>query len=74
MENQFEELEQSLEILRIVAETYPPSSEEYLVVELAAKALLFIYTEGQYKSFQAYVDTFHDALTQEQQQFLDAIQ
>ncbi len=72
MTNDFEPA-RMLSILEKIASGFSPASEEYLSVEVAAKAILFIHATGKKQSFQAYLDTVSQELTPEQKNLLAAM-
>ena len=61
------------EILERIARAHTTGSEEYLSIELAAKAILFIHASGQSDAFRAYIESMGQALTDDQKKFLAAI-
>lgn len=62
--------EKDLRVLEALAGRHAPSSAEYLAIELAAKALLFVHATGQAKGFGEYLREFHADLTAEQRELL----
>ena len=64
------DLDAACAMLETVAKQYPESASEYKAVELAAKALMWIYTEGHTQAFVAALPSFEagePALSAEQE-------
>jgi hypothetical protein len=70
MKTEFYQLEATLHTLEAIAKNYPQDSFEYQSIELSAKALLFINSEGDKKKFTEYFRTFNKPLILEQKDFL----
>lgn len=52
------DLDATCAMLETVAKQYPEAASEYKAVELAAKALMWIYTEGHTKAFVEALPSF----------------
>lgn len=52
------DLDAACATLEMVAKQYPEAASEYKAVELAAKALMWIYTEGHTQEFIAALPSF----------------
>ena len=65
----FETLEKEAEILKRIAERYPPSSQENAAIEHAALALNYALTED-FERFSAFVRHCGQELTPTQKAFL----
>lgn len=52
------DLDATCATLEVVAKQYPEAASEYKAVELAAKALMWIYTEGHTKAFVEALSSF----------------
>jgi hypothetical protein len=66
-------IEKHCEALRVIAEQYPDSSDEYRALELAAWALHFVRCDQMREKFQKYVDNIERELTEEEKRELRAI-
>ncbi len=58
------------EKLRVIADKYPSTSEDYSALTLAAKSILFIYISNQQESFQRYLEEMDQELTPEMKNYL----
>jgi len=63
--NRFYQLEKQTQILKDLAEAWPKESKQYVAIENAALALIFVLSE-HYDTFISYVNSCSDDLTEEQ--------
>ena len=72
MKNDFEP-EALLRVLQRIAGDCGSDSEEYLSIEIAAKAILFIHATGQQVAFRTYMGELKQDLTETERRFLSSI-
>jgi len=66
-------LEEALAVLKSVAAQFPKESQEHQAIELAAKALLYVFQEDVERRFKSFLRDFDSELTAEQKQNLRRI-
>jgi len=64
------EVEEANRVLEKLASQFPKDAEEYKAVELAAKALLYVFQSGVAAEFRLFIEKFDSELTDEQKKRL----
>jgi hypothetical protein len=65
-----EDIEGTIAVLESVAQKYPMDSIEYKSIELAERALAFVYQKKAWDVFRSYIASANEPLTDKQREHL----